>query len=489
MTGSPVFTHYRAYFSAAYTDLKHRIAEVLTELNRVQGGDVPVVFERTVRVAIERRQFWSRFCEVPNVVVDTATFVRDWRAVREIVASMLDRKQAAPLERMDIPAEVRVLVDIYEANRTIIANLNQQLQNANKVIETVKNQANTANSAALVADLARLKAIKARHTPKITVLCEDYMRECAAKAVTAELRDQTRADLDQQRATVFSRYQTATNNYLQKFYAGFRLDRVTPTNTRGGPTCTYDVVINDTPVHIGGGEPNPGAPAFRNTLSAGDRNTLALAFFFASLDLDPELANKVVVIDDPVSSLDEHRKLTTIQEIRRLAGQVGQVIVLSHDKGFLCRLWEGADPSMRAALEVARDENGSTLRVWDVNQDCVTEHDRRHALLRAFLATGTPNSREVAHAIRPTLESFCRVAYPENFPPTTLLGHFRNICKQRLGTNEEILSAPNTQELCDLVEYANRFHHDTNPAWGTELINDGELQGYVKRTLSFATRI
>ena len=194
------------------------------------------------------------------------------------------------------------------------------------------------------------------------------------------------------------------------------------------------------------------------------------------------------MIDDPISSLDEHRALTTVQEIRRLVGQAGQVIVLSHSKAFLCSLWEGADPSMRSALEVARDGTGSTLRAWDVNQDCVTEHDRRHARLRAFLATSNSNSREVARAIRPTLESFCRVAFPEYFPPATLLGGFRNVCDQRIGTQEEILSASDTDELRDLLEYANRFQHDTNPAWETEVINDGALRGYVERAMRFATR-
>ncbi len=43
-------------------------------------------------------------------------------------------------------------------------------------------------------------------------------------------------------------------------------------------------------------------------------------------------------------------------------------------------------------------------------------------------------------------------------------------------------------ELHDLVEYGNRFHHDTNPAYQTEVINDGELQGFVGRALAFATR-
>ena len=41
---------------------------------------------------------------------------------------------------------------------------------------------------------------------------------------------------------------------------------------------------------------------------------------------------------------------------------------------------------MRAALQIARDSVGSTIRIWDVNQDCVTEHDRRHELLRDYVA-------------------------------------------------------------------------------------------------------
>ena len=142
---------------------------------------------------------------------------------------------------------------------------------------------------------------------------------------------------------MFPGYETAINLYLSRFNADFRLDSVTYANTRGGPTCTYNVLINNTPVPIGGADPAPGEPSFRNTLSAGDRNTLALAFFFASLDQEPRLVNKVVVIDDPISSLDEHRAFTTMQEIRRLSERVGQVIVLSHNKPFLCWLWQGAE--------------------------------------------------------------------------------------------------------------------------------------------------
>jgi wobble nucleotide-excising tRNase len=488
LQGSPVIQHYRAYFSEAYAALKRTVSDALGATNRVHGGDAPAGFERAVRVAVERRQFWSRFCEVAEFTLDTAAVVREWRAAREAIIAQLAAKQAAPLERIRLSDETRTLVATYEADRGTIATLNQRLQEANQAIGVVKERAATANSTVIADDLARLKAVRARHTPATTALCDEYLRERAAKEATEQRRDEARAALEQHRTAVFPGYQTAINLYLQRFNAGFRLDSVTYANTRGGPTCTYNVVINNTPVPVGGADPAPGEPSFRNILSSGDRNTLALAFFFASLDQEAALVNKVVVIDDPISSLDDHRALTTVQEIRRLAGRAAQVIVLSHNKPFLCRLWEGTDSTMRAALEVARDPAGSTVRAWDVGQDSITEHDRRHARLRDYLSSGTGDMREVARSIRPHLEAFLRVALPEQFPPGTLLGPFLNACRQRLGTPQQILGDRATEELDELVEYANRFHHDTNPAWETEAINDGELRGFIDRALRFARR-
>lgn len=488
LAGSPVISYYRAYFGDAYAGLKRTVAETLAAIERNHGGDVLANFERAVRVAGERRQFWSRFCDVPDFNVDTASLARDWGVAYEAVVAALTAKQASPLERLGLSNEARVAVGAYENYRQSVAELNQRLQQVNVLIRTVKEVAATDNPTALTADLARLKAVRARHTPATAALCDDYLAEKAAKAEKEQLRDQARAELNQYRTNVFPGYQAAVNVYLQLFNAGFRLDSVTPTNTRSGPTCTYNVIINGTPVPVTGGDPPQGEPSFSNTLSAGDRNTLALSFFFASLDQDQGLANKVIVMDDPISSLDEHRALTTVEEIRRLVERAAQAIVLSHNKQFLCRLWEGTDRIPRAALQVVRGGVGSTVQAWDVTQDIITEHDRRHRMLRDYVVNNAGDRREVARAIRPHLEAFLRVAYPEHFPPGTLLGHFLNICRQRLGTAEEILDHALVRELATLVEYANRFHHNTNPTWQTEAINDGELLGFVQRTLSFVKR-
>lgn len=485
---SPVIQHYRVYFSDAYVALKRTVSDALVGVNRARGGDVLAGFERAVRVAVERRQFWSQFCDVAEVTLDTAAIVRDWRAAGEAVVGQLTAKQDAPLERMELSRETRALVAAYELHREMIATINQRLQEANLAIGVAKERAETANVQILTGDLARLKAIKARHEPATAALCEEYLVERATKEATEQQRDGAKAALEQHRTTVFPGYQTAINVYLRKFNAGFRLDSMDYADTRGGPTCTYNVIINNTPVPVSGADPAPGEPSFRNTLSSGDRNTLALAFFFASLDQETDLANRVVVIDDPISSLDEHRALTTVQEIRRLAERAAQVIVLSHNKPFLSRLWEGADSTMRAALQVVRDGRGSTLTAWDVALDSNTEHDRRHTKLCEFLDHGTGDPREVARSIRPHLEAFLRVACPGDFPPGTLLGPFLNTCKQRLTKSQPILEEGTIQELEEINDYAKRFHHDTNPAWETETINQSELRGFVDRALKFTRK-
>lgn len=488
LAGSPVITHYRAYFSEAYANLKQTVADTLIAVNREHDGDVPAGFERAVRVCGERRQFWSRFCDVPELPLDTAEITTGWRAAREAVVTVLQEKQAAPLERMSLSDDARAAIAAFETHRQGVADLRERLQQANGAIRRVKEQAAAGSPTALAAEVARLKAIKARHMLAIAALCTEYLNEKAAKATTERQREEAKRALRRHRRTIFLAYQSAINEYLERFNAGFRLHSVVARDTGSGPTCNYNIVINDTPVRVAGGTATPGEPSFRTTLSSGDRNALALAFFFASLDQDHELANKIVVIDDPITSLDDHRSLTTVQEMRALATRAQQVIVLSHDKPFLCRVWENADREACVALAVVRDTNGSTIAQWNVNDDCLTEYDRQHARLREYVRANTDNSRQVARDIRHVLEGFLRRACPEHFRPGEVLGDFRCRIRDRDAVAPAILSTSAVKELDAIAEYANKFHHDTNPAWETEAINDTELRGWVERTLTFVRK-
>ena len=162
LTGSLLIAHYRAYFSAAYRDLKRAITDALESVRRAHAGDVPAAFERAVRVAGERRLFWSWFCQVPEVGIDTAAIVRAWNAAREAVNAALTAKQAAPLERQALDQHARGAIAAHHALRQRITDLSNALITANEAIRVVQEQAAGANPNTIAGDLARLKATKAK---------------------------------------------------------------------------------------------------------------------------------------------------------------------------------------------------------------------------------------------------------------------------------------------------------------------------------------
>ena len=482
---SELIDHYQAYFSEAYETLKTTIRQMGISVRDTHGGDIPAAFERIIRTTSQNREFWKEFTEIPDITVDTAAIAREWTAAREAVLELLRAKAASPLETITLTQDAMDAIMTYRKRLTEIAALSDSLLACNSHLDVVKEQIEADNLLALTDDLNKLKARKQRFDQAIAPLCEAYTAEKEAKKATETQRATARTALDQYRGQIFPTYETAINEYLRRFNASFRLGEVSSVNTRGGSSASYCVVINQQNVNI----TSKDGPSFHNTLGAGDRNTLALAFFFASLDQDPDLAQKIVVIDDPMTSLDEHRALKTKQEMRKLYTQVSQMIVLSHSKPFLCALWEGADTNTRSAIRISRTAVGSELAEWDVRNDSITEHDKRHERITRYLQVSDPaKERTIAQDLRPVLEAFMRVAYPSSFPPGTLLGPFIGECQQRHGVANEILSLNDTNELRALLDYANRFYHDTNPAWATEVINDIELVDFAERTLLFASR-
>ena len=480
-----LIAHYRAYYSRTYEDLKTDIRQLVVVVNNAHAGDIPAAFERDVRTAVQGREFWKDFVELPAIEIDTAAIARQWNAARESILEQLRAKAAAPLEPMALTAETRQAIQLYRTCIADVAALSERFLEYNDRLDIVKEQAAGGDLAVLDHDLAKLKAQKARFDPAVARHCEAYLAEKAAKEPTEWQRTQARAALTQYRTGIFSAYEETINDYLGRFGASFRLGKVQPINTRAGSSASYCVVINGQNVNVTADE----GPSFRNTLSSGDRNTLALAFFFVSLEQEPNLANKIVVIDDPMTSLDEHRTLRTCEEIKAMAGRVQQMIVLSHSKSFLCNLWEQADKNITTTMRINRVGDGSEISMWDVRNDSISEHDKRHELVQAYIHAADPDrERQVAEALRPILEAFMRVAFPEYFPPGVLLGRFIRLCEQRLGGINKILPAGDVAELKALVEYSNQFHHDPNPAWQTAVINDAELADFAQRTLIFASR-
>ncbi|KAA0213816.1 MAG: hypothetical protein DYG94_11505 [Leptolyngbya sp. PLA3] len=490
LSESALFGHYRAYFGQAYTQLQADLAAAVIRVESALKGDALAGFERQVSTAMERRGFWSPLTAVPEVVIDTTGIATAWQQARDAVLAAIRSKRADPLTAATLSDDTRAKIRAYQAAADNVATASDSLTGCNEAIRRVKEAARTGSPATAETELKRLRATKNRHTPANVTACQEYMDAKAGKEAAEADKVTAQQALDAHRAAAFPNTLTAINTYLSRLGANFTLVNITPQPTPGRPSCVYRLLINGHEVPVGATAAT-GNAAFKNTLSAGDRNTLALAFFLAALEQDPNRQNRVVVLDDPMSSLDKHRRMQTIQEIRTLLPRVAQVIVMSHDEHFLFEVYDrvaphpGGNVTDTTCIVVGRGTNGSTIAAWDIESEKLGRHDKRHALLTEYVTNGTGDRLKVAQSIRPHLERYLRVACPDKFRDGEMLRDFRNRARTAQQNGAPIISAAKFTELDQLVEFSNDFHHDTNPAADAATVTDGQLRPYVKRALAF----
>ena len=229
---------------------------------------------------------------------------------------------------------------------------------------SAKAQLQQLNPESARAELEKLKALKKRHEPQLDGLCSRLATLTATKTRQEAERDAIKADLDRHSGDVVGRYESAINRYLDLFNAGFSIVKVDH-NYVGGVNASYHLLINKVAVPLGDEKTPINMPSFKNTLSAGDKSTLALALFLAQLENDPARNERIVVFDDPFSSQDSFRRNQTAIEIVRTIPNVTQVIVLSHDARFLKEMFDKAHDTQIKTLKL--NPIGETTEICDLD--------------------------------------------------------------------------------------------------------------------------
>lgn len=484
--GVGLVAHYRRYFSDAYTKHKENIAAARTQVSDTLGGDRLARFQRLIEQARERRAFWASYIEdLPAFDVAAEVLAAAWAEARDVLIEALEAKAKAPLDHLELDAAAVAKLTRYSEVAEQMLALSTALLDKNEAVASAKEHAEHGNLAAAEAQLAMLQATKRRHEPAVAAKCTAYRTAKAAKEAAEAAKEAARTALDEHRAKTFGKYQAAINKFLDRFNADFRLEALEPSDPRGIPSSTYAIGVNKGRVPL---STRKVEPSFSTALSAGDRSTLALALFFAMLSERDTLDDAIVVIDDPASSLDDGRCFATAQEVRKLLAKAKQVVVLSHARPFLCQLWDRADKDTTASLEI-RDvaADSSTLQPWDAEAAAVTEYDRLYKTVLEHAESGQGDSQQVATSLRMVLEGYCRVAFIEHFPPGRLLGEFINIARQAEQAGNALLPTERLDELDDLREYANQFHHNTSKTWQSNLanVNETALKGYAGRVIQF----
>jgi wobble nucleotide-excising tRNase len=334
---------YKEYFNAEYKKFKQEIKNMIESVEGLFSQQQMIAINKTMESNNTLVEFWNeniQFKSPTTAIEEITNILNNFGAC---IVNHLKRKADSPLEKIETDNHFQVLLPQYQKVLSNIRTYNNDIKKVNDLIEDKKEVIGKADGSLARSELAMLKANKIRFLPEVDKLCRDYCAKKTKKSTLGDERIATKEELQNFTCDLLGKYEERINYYLKNFGADYKIIDGTERFVGGQPSLGYRLLINNVPVEIDSEDINDPQPCFRNTLSSGDKSTLAFAFFLARLDIDDDLNNKIVVIDDPISSLDCFRQVYTIQQITRLKNDTQQIIILSHDPLFLRNLWDGID--------------------------------------------------------------------------------------------------------------------------------------------------
>lgn len=475
---------FRAVFGEGYRALKAEVTVQETAVNSAFGPAAVANIERQLEANDGAATYWRQYCDFdPAAVAAPGGIAEALREVQSAASALLAGKARAPLEAV---ARDQALTDALRQYRDVAARvdaLNRSIRLVNAMIMQKKADTAGGDIPTLEARLARSRAVKKRHEDATAADCAEYVRLNAEKNAAEAAKADVRTRLEQHTRDVVRPYQNRINTLLDSFNAGFQITETRHNYAGGVATSSYQLVINGMPINIGDRGTPLHQPSFKNTLSAGDRSTLALAFFLAHLERDPRRAQMVVVFDDPFQSQDAFRRRQTVHEIKKCGMECAQVIVLSHDATFLKQLWDKAPSADRVALQIS-DARAQGSKLHQVDLDAATQGRVASEIdhLQSYLSTGTGHHLvDVIKKMRVVLETYCKTTYQTSFQPGDWLG---DIVRKIRDGGDAHPAAALYDELDQINDYTAEYHHGQDADAVTDDQIDGtELTGFVKRTL------
>lgn len=199
-------------------------------------------------------------------------------------------------------------------------------------------------------------------------------------------------------------------------------------------------------------------------ISEGERNLLSLLFFYFELFDDDKQTHfkediQYVIVDDPLSSLDDNNRAYLISILQLLFKQNNvQVFVFTHDWDAYCQLLYNTDKNSFGSFEIKKDKSG--VSSVEIGKPTITpyEHDFFELLDVSNKTADSLDDGDIYHlpnCMRRVLESFLKFKVPNSSPTNN------NISNVSIGLfNKDTLEAKEQAKLMSLLLVINSQSHE-----------------------------
>lgn len=418
-------TLYNQIFGDTYKTHLKKIVETSALVEAALGEELRGALARTIAANAEAARSWAEFVKIDAIQLpDMAACADNIAAIHGALKGLFDRKRLSPLERADADEELQNVANDLNDVHLAVWKYNDAVRQINAI--TAKQVAAPRRTEAEAKQTWDNLIKRKRRTddPGVQKRIEGYLATKRQDKRAREMRTLVQTRLKKANETAAEHYHERVNFHLGRFGTSFTISKITNSMVGNAGSADYGLLIRGVTISRGRGRQADAKPTFRNTLSTGDKTTLAFAFFLAGLERDAQLSSKVLVFDDPLSSHDSHRKHKTIEALRDLCGTCDQVLVLSHDQYFLRDVSARCVGVEKASYHIEFDggDNWSSAKAVDLDELCRGAHARAIEKLQRFYSERHGQPDDVVLNVRQVLETHFRRSYTAYFNRDENLG-------------------------------------------------------------------
>ncbi|MBH9968635.1 AAA family ATPase [[Bacillus] enclensis] len=488
-----LITSYRQFFNEEYNNFKNSCTSTL---ERAKKYNIQLELEKTKTILSKNKElfdFWSPFVQSEAATALSLDIETNLNELYIQAQGELQKKAANPLNDVNIE-KFKILEKELSSLNSFIEDINTQLEPINNEIDFLKRSNKDLKS--LEDELKKLQEKSKRFKEPFLSYCNEYIKGDKKINALNKTNKQIQKQLNDYSTETFQKYGTSINQYLKEFSTQFEIRDIKSSiiGRSKDPSVNYILTLNGEEISF---ENSEGKIKAAKALSDGDRSTLALAFFLAKLDIEENLEDKIVIFDDPLSSLDSNRRNKTVNILLEKSLQAKQTIILSHNESFVFKIYEKASPKM---LEVTF--NGKLDDLDQNDMEGLMEHRYFTQIKKIESFCEDPDLKEsikeLQGSIRIVLEDSIKFRYTKYLKKQYIdhggkaIGPLSN--KEGLGKMINILEASDCvfkddrtaviAELRELNEFSMAPHHgNIESAHREERLTISELITFLQQTI------
>lgn len=478
---------YSGFFSESYLNLSEEIEKLLKDCEYYTSGNFRDRVTEVLDSNNARFEYWNQSANVEAPNIDGAEkCITGMDIAAKKMKDVLSSKAANMVGDMNNEAANLALQGWEDARRQISV-LNKEIEEYNEKIDQIKNSSGDQDIDKVQSELNILRATEIRFREDTLESIEEHNELHNLKDINSDKKSDLRDKLRDYSENMNRELGEKINKKLRALNAGFSIHYEKPNFRGNDPSSDYNIVINDFSFSPKAATHNPDSkPHFKNTLSSGDKSSLALALFLAQCDSSDNLGNMIVIFDDPFTSLDNFRRQFTAMEIRDISDVAKQVFVLSHEKSFLRLLWEKV--KRKDPLSVAfRSGGGSNMVIdtFDIEKATQPRNVDERDQIERFASGEMIDPYAVRKSLRSVCEFFFRGRVPAQDGGKLELGYIADYLDNKAPDDHPYKRS--AKDLRDINEYSRSTHHGLQPGNPHEESEIEEIKGFCRKVLAITS--